>query len=125
MGQGQAAYYEQARQAATEATEAGQNTAEESSAKEEKAARSHAPAEDAHDVPVKPDEKGSSESESKSAMEQKYGKPGEGEGSRQREQGSTVAQQARVEHERREQQRRRAAFNAVQRQNEADLGPEM
>lgn len=124
MGQGQAAYYEQARQAATEAAEAGQNTAEQSSAKEEKAARSHAPAEDAHDVPVNPDEKDSSESESKSAMEQKYGKPGEGKGSRQREQSSTVAQQA-VERERRDQQRRRAVRNTVQRQNEADLGPEM
>ena len=124
MGQGQAAYYEQARQAATEAAEAGQNTAEESSTKEEKASRSHAPAEDAHDVPVNPDEKGSSESESKSAMEQKYGKPGEGKGSRQREQSSTVAQQA-VERERRDQQRRRAVRNTVQRQNEADLGPEM
>lgn len=124
MGQGQAAYYEQARQAATEAAEAEQNTAEESSAKEEKTAGSHAPAEDAHDVPVNPDEKGSSESESKSAMEQKYGKPGEGKGSRQREQSSTVAQQA-VERERRDQQRRRAVRNTVQRQNEADLGPEM
>ena len=124
MGQGQAAYYEQARQAATEAAEAEQNTAEQSSAKEEKTARSHAPAEDAHDVPVNPDEKGSSESESKSAMEQKYGKPGEGKGSRQREQSSTVAQQA-VERERRDQQRRRAVRNTVQRQNEADLGPEM
>lgn len=124
MGQGQAAYYEQARQAATETAEAEHNQQEQSSAKEEKAARSHAPAEDAHDVPVNPDEKGSSESESKSAMEQKYGKPGEGKGSRQREQSSTVAQQA-VERERRDQQRRRAVRNTVQRQNEADLGPEM
>src|SRR5699024_12243659 len=109
---------------AAETAEAGQNTAEESSAKEEDTAASHAPAEDAHDVPVNPDEKGSSESESKSAMEQKYGNPGEGKGSRQREQSSTVAQQA-VERERRDQQRRRAVRNTVQRQNEADLGPEM
>lgn len=140
MGQGQAAYYEQAsqarqaRQARQETAEAEQNTTEEttkqnqqeqSGGKEEKDARSHAPAEDEQDIPVNPGEKGSSESESESVMEQKYGKPGEGDGSRQREQGSTVAQQLLAERERRDQQRRRAVRNTVQRQNEADMGPEM
>ena len=137
MGQGQAAYQAYAREEAQKAAEQAAKDAEERKPtritheqKQEKNGDkgekpgSHAPAEDAHDVPVNPDEKGSSESESKSAMEQKYGKPGEGKGSRQREQSSTVAQQA-VERERRDQQRRRAVRNTVQRQNEADLGPEM
>lgn len=137
MGQGQAAYQAYAREEAQKAAEQAVKDAEEREptriTREQKQEKngdkgekpgSHAPAEDAHDVPVNPDEKGSSESESKSAMEQKYGKPGEGKGSRQREQSSTVAQQA-VERERRDQQRRRAVRNTVQRQNEADLGPEM
>ena len=137
MGQGQAAYQAYAREEAQKAAEQAVKDAEERKptriTREQKQEKngdkgekpgSHAPAEDAHDVPVNPDEKGSSESESKSAMEQKYGKPGEGKGSRQREQSSTVAQQA-VERERRDQQRRRAVRNTVQRQNEADLGPEM
>ena len=137
MGQGQAAYQAYAREEAQKAAEQAVKDAEEREptriTREQKQEQngdkgekpgSHAPAEDAHDVPVNPDEKGSSESESKSAMEQKYGKPGEGKGSRQREQSSTVAQQA-VERERRDQQRRRAVRNTVQRQNEADLGPEM
>lgn len=138
MGQGQAAYQAYAREEAQKAAEQAVKDAEKQEptriTREQKQEQngdkgekpgSHAPAEDAHDVPVNPDEKGSSESESKSAMEQKYGKPGEGIGSRQRKEGAEMAKQARADRQRRDQQHRRAVRNTVQRQNEADMGPEL
>lgn len=138
MGQGQAAYQAYAREEAQKAAEqaakdaakqdqqsqqGGQSQQSQQSSKGEKHSHSHAPTEDEQDVQSQPDEKDVPEAES--AMEQKYGKPGEGSGSRQRQGGAAMAQQARADRQRREQQRRRAVRNTVQRQNEADMGPEL
>lgn len=143
MGQGQAAYQAYAREEAHKAAEqavkdaekqeqqkqgqqsqqGGQSQQSQQSSKGEKHSRSHAPTEDEQDVQSQSDKKSAPESES--AMEQKYGKPGEGTGSRQRQEGAEMAKQARVDRQRREQQRRRAVRNTVQRQNEADMEPEL
>lgn len=146
MGHGQAAYQAYAREEAHKAAEqAAQDAAKqeptriaheqkqsrqgeqqqqgEQGSKSEKNSHSHAPTEDEQDVESRSDEKSAPESES--AMEQKYGKPGEGTGSRQRQEGAEMAKQARVDRQRRDEQRRRAVRNTVQRQNEADMGPEL
>ena len=142
MGQGQAAYQAYAREEAQKAAEQAAKDAEKQEPtritreqkqeqqsrdqfgeKGEKNSRLHAPTEDEQDVQSQPDEKSAPVSES--VMEQKYGKPGEGTGSRQRKEGAEMAKQARADRQRRDQQRRRAVRNTVQRQNEADLGPEM
>ena len=132
MGQGQAMYQAHVREEAQKAAEQAAEQAAQEAAKQNQGqqsqenqqnSRSHAPTEDEQDVQTQPEGKDTPESES--AMEQKYGKPGEGNGSRQRQEGANVAQQARVERQRRDQQRRRAVRNTVQRQNEADMGPDL
>ena len=146
MGQGQAAYQAYAREETQKAAEqvvqdaakqeptriaheqkqgrqSEQQQQGEQGSKSEKNSHSHAPTEDEQDVEFQSDEKSAPESES--AMEQKYGKPGEGTGSRQRQEGAEMAKQARVDRQRRDEQRRRAVRNTVQRQNEADMGPEL
>ena len=132
IGTGLADHYTHAREEAAAQAEAAQRQAEQEKARtrittiDSAEHESKSPTEDAHDPQTDQDEQAE-----ESAVTKRFGTPGEGAGSRQRQQGSDMARKASAERrtqqdrQRRNEQHRRASRTAAQQQHEADNGPEL
>ena len=132
IGTGLADHYTHAREEAAAQAEAAQRQAEQEKARtrittiDSAEHESKSPTEDAHDPQTDQDEQAE-----ESAVTKRFGTPGEGAGSRQRQQGNDMARKASAERrtqqdrQRRNEQHRRASRTAAQQQHEADNGPEL
>lgn len=122
IGTGLADHYVHVREEAAAREEAAQQQAEQDVAQHE----SKSPAEDERDL-----QSDQTEPAEESVVTKRFGTPGEGVGSRQRQQGNEMARKAseqrrtQQDRQRRNEQRRRAARTAAQQQHEADNGPEL
>ena len=132
IGTGLADHYTHAREEAAAQAEAAQRQAEQEKARtrittiDSAEHESKSPTEDAHDPQTDQDEQAE-----ESAVTKRFGTPGEGAGSRQRQQGSDMARKASAERrtqqdrQRRNEQHRRASRTAAQQQHETDNSPEL
>lgn len=135
IGTGLADHYAHEREEAVAREQAAQATREEIAREEARERttmsrsaqrKSKSPVEDERDVQPQ-----QAEPVEESAAAKRFGTPGDGAGSRQRQQGSDMARKASAERrtqqdrQRRNEQRRRAARTTAQQQHEADNGPEL
>lgn len=132
IGTGLADHYAHAREEAAQKEAAAQRQAEQDASKRQAKTidgaqhESKSPMEDEHDPQLD-----QTEPAEESAVTKRFGTPGEGAGSRQRQQGNDMARKASAERrtqqdrQRRNEQHRRASRTAAQEQHEADNGPEL